>query len=634
MIDGSALVAVATAAALGAVALAGHAALRGGDRSLAWARAAMVATTALLVGAVIRLGYAFWVSDFAITYVVDQSRRDTPWPIRVAGIWGGMDGSLLLWTSMLAVATILGIRSQGSVDRRALALAVSAALVGAHAAIVLWLADPFTTLAVPAVSGGGLTPILEHPAMAIHPPVLYAGLVGFVPSFAWSVAGLTRRRGERLEPAIGRLIVWPWAILTAGIALGANWAYVELGWGGYWAWDPVENASLLPWLAGLAALHLARRGDDRLTARAALAPFAMVMIGSAVTRSGAASSVHAFADVPSIGRSLAVIAGLVIAGAVLALNLSVAGRGRLAGRDFSPDAEVLAVPPFLAAVVLVVVLIGTLYPVIASIGGIEASVGGSYYTVVAGPAAFVAALGAGYASVRGRRRRIHTAVAVWRSTFGVLAATVAFIAALAAGWPVLPTGALVGAAAWLVAVTVDDLRHRPRRGLYLLAHLGFALFLVGVAGSTASSETVRSLESGDRFTLAGHEVEFVGVTTMMADDTARVRAEVLVDGEPLYPELVSYPRRGRILAETALRSGYRDDVQIVLVRADDTGRAVIDVSVRPLVAWIWWGAVAMVVGGLGSWMAAHFSRSGRVGPEAQGAHSPAQEDLQVAPASA
>ncbi|MDQ4068059.1 MAG: cytochrome c biogenesis protein CcsA, partial [Actinomycetota bacterium] len=303
-----------------AAALAGKGRTRPAGRALVLAFAGLSAALAALAVALVTV-------DGSLVYVADHTSRVTRWPYRVAALWGGMAGSLLLWTWMAAGWAVVADRA---VRRRAPALArgvqgVLAAYLVVFSALLVLVSRPFEPLAVPAIDGGGLNPVLLHPAMLYHPPLLYAGAVGLAVPFALALAALVARQpGWSWVPLAVRWSRVSLVLLSAGLLAGAHWAYVELGWGGYWAWDPVENGGLLPWLAGVAFLHagvVARRRGGPATGAAALAALAFVLglLGSFLTRSGATESVHAFAEARTVGWALG--GALVVAGVVAVVLL-------------------------------------------------------------------------------------------------------------------------------------------------------------------------------------------------------------------------------------------------------------------------------------------------------------------------
>ena len=583
-----AAVAAALAGGVAAVVLS----LRG--RAVAAGRALAASLVGLSV-ALVALAVALVTVDGSLVYVADHTSRATSWPYRLAGLWGGMAGSLLLWTWMAAAWAVVA----GSVARRrlpALAGGVQAVLGGylvVFCGLLVVVSRPFDRLAVPAVDGGGLNPVLLHPAMLYHPPLLYAGAVGLVVPFAFAMAGPGGRSGWMARRHADGLWLTPAArfagvslvLLSAGLLTGAHWAYVELGWGGYWAWDPVENGGLLPWLAGVAFLHAAvaaRRRNGPATPAAALAGLAFLLglLGSFLTRSGASQSVHAFAEARTVGWVL----GVTLAVAAVATVARLARRPRWP----APAVGIIAANNLLLLGLVVVIGFGTVFPVVAGDGVI---VTGRYFALVTAPMAVgvLALLGIGPGS-----RRLRPAAA------GLLAAAAAGVwFAERRPLAVLMVG-LAGAAA---ALTIAAWRRRPR-ARWPLAHLGVAVLLAGVAGTTTGTNVTAPLSPGEEVTVRGFTLQLVDVEPVVAPDGGRAaRANVVLrrDGESLATlrpvALVS--DAGQRVSVAALRSTPLQDVQVALRAVGDGGQAVIvEIGVHPLMQFVWWGGL-MVVAGLG-----------------------------------
>lgn len=517
---------VATWGAVAALGAATVLALRSHVRAAATAHRLGAALAAFAVAC---LSWALATGDFTLSYVAATSDRASTWPYRLAGLWGGMAGSLLLWSAMVAAWGIR--RGLGAIERATLA-GLAAAMLGVGAV----LASPWHRLASPALDGEGLTPILEHPAMLVHPPLLYLGLTGLAVPFAATVgaAALDRAWAARVR----RQLLACAAVLVAGMGIGAHWAYAEVGWGGFWAWDPVENTALLPWLAAVAGVHLLRGGRHLLAAVATTAGLVLAVLGAVLTRSGATASVHAFAEDAAVGWALAAVAGGVAAAAIAGL---VAGARRPPAPEPAPTAGPRAVrrgtdlAAGSAAFALVVVLAGTVRPLI---GDAAVAVDGSYYARLVGPVA------------------------------------VASVAVLAVG------------GLW-------------RRGS-LLAHVGAVVLLAGVLGSTAGESLSATVAPGESVDVDGWEVRNDGVR-IVGERTVAADITLLRGGDErahLEPSIVAHPDRGILLPETSLRSTPLTDVLVALRGADDDGRVLLEVHVRPLVWWVWWGAALLVAGAL------------------------------------
>jgi cytochrome c-type biogenesis protein CcmF len=568
--------------------------------------------------AVVVLARALVVGDFSLTYVADFSRRGASGPYRLAGLWGGMAGSLLWLAALAGLAGLLAAVRVGYGRRRADVAAVSGATVAVLLVLVVAFADPFVTLDVPAIDGAGLTPILEHPAMLYHPPLLYLGLATLVGPFAVTVAALVDRQlDDAWVDTVRRWSLVPWTLLALGMVAGSHWAYVELGWGGYWAWDPVENTALLPWLAVTVLLHAARgtRTERPPVARVALAglaclPFVLALLGSLLTRSGATSSVHAFAEARAIGRALAVVVVLVVA-AVVALLARGRARDRGSGES-GPGMEasgsarlgqLLAAHVGVVGAALAIVLAGTLWPLLADLrGGDGIAVEGRYFAQFVGPLATVAlalvclvplALGP-------RGRRVYRGHALIGGA-GALGA-VLLVAACAPRLDA-PRALLAAAAGAALATGAVATARAARSGSVIgghLAHAAVGLLVLGIAGTAAGGGRTVSLRPGETADVLGHEIVHDGVAVEdgpVAGSSAAV-ATVTADGQTLRPSLVEYPDRGVLLAETSLRSTPAGDVQVSLVTADDDGAAVFEVGVHPLQVIVWWGGLALVAAGV------------------------------------
>ena len=364
---------------------------------------------------VIRLGWLLWRSDLGIAYVADVSRADAPWYYRVAAIWGGSQGSLLLFAAVIATAATVGLR--GGAPRWVTAGAVATA--AAVLIVDLAVANPFTRRDAPAVRGAGLTPILEHPAMAVHPPVLYAG-------FGAALVAVIRAAAGRNPTGALR---WTVSLLAAAMTIGALWSYVEQGWGGYWAWDPVENTSLMVWVVALVALHA-----THLRWLAAL-PWILTVIGSAMVRSGRTPSIHGFAEHPAVGWAL-----LALAVCSVAWVISGSGDPRPAGQPAQRPAAVVL------GVIAVLVAAGTFLPALVGwVGGRRVAVRGPYFSRVLGPLAVVLAVLVAAALYRRRicnRRLItaHVGVIVLLAAFVVTGLGTTERVNLAVGRPVKAAG--------------------------------------------------------------------------------------------------------------------------------------------------------------------------------------------------
>ena len=579
-------------------------------------RRALVVAAGLVGLATAALAWALVSGDFSLTYVADATSRAMTWPYRLGALWGGMEGSLLLWVLVLGgygavAASSLRTSAPGLQPG---AQAVLAVLAGAFVVVVAAFADPFARLAVPATDGGGLTPVLEHPAMLYHPPLLYLGQAGLVVPFAITAAALARGAhaldGAWLA-ATRRAMAVAWGFLSLGMLAGAHWAYRELGWGGFWAWDPVENGSLLPWLGATAFLHAAvvteRRGAVRAwTAGLALGSFCLALLGGFLTRAGATDSVHAFAEARGVG---AAFSGLLLAAAAGSAVLLAARRRRL-GPGWAPPAAwsreaALLVNNALLCAAVVVVAAGTLAPVLSGWAfGRPAAVGARFFSTFTAPIALALLVLAGAGpllpwSGRGPARlRSRLPVAAAGGLAG-LAGTLA----LGFRGPLVLAGIPAGAAS--LALLAGEWSRLPtaRARAGAVAHAGLVVLLIGVLGSTQGTEQAAVLRTGESVRVGGYTLTHEGVTVEVGERRreVRVRLAVLRSGRrvaTLRPGLDSYEGAPAALPETALRSTAREDLLVTVRRIEPDGEAVVDVFVRPLVAWVWWGGLLLAAGGI------------------------------------
>ena len=570
------------AASIGAICLvaAGTTGLVGASlprAQAAIARALEVVQVALIAVATTLLAIAMLRVDGRYAEVADTTSRLTPWPYRLAGLWGGLRGSMLFFTFVLSVAAVVVVR--GAMARRTVTVFISALTI-----VSVVVANPFALLRVPAIDGGGLTPVLRHPAMLIHPPLLYTGLALLIAAAFCRIDVASAQSGPTA-------LVAGAAVLSVALALGSWWASAELGWVGLWAWDPIENAGLVPLLLAIAAVHAGpARSPRRLTTALVLVAGWTAFAGTVLTRSGAALSVHAFADAQRLGRVLGAIAlVLLLGGASVVMRVPA-----------EPDAAavrrpaVAAVAMGLLGLAALVVTAGTVGPLVReAFGGEQSVVQGTFFARWTAPIAVVA-LGAlafaGRASPGSRRRLL-----VGEGT-AFSAATVAFPIWRSA-WVCL----VLGLAVWSMVVPAGRLR-----APVALAHLGLALTIAGAVLSGAGGSVTAPLRPGQVVEIEGWSVRFDRLETVRLADRERViaRTSVLHDGSPLaalHPSLDRWNGTTASLAESATTSWRGVDLQLVLrtVRRDanaPAGAVVLDVHVRPLIRLAWWGPVLMAAG--------------------------------------
>lgn len=614
------LLALAVALVQGTVPLLGAA--RGRADFIALARPAAQAQALLVAVAFAALTACFVCNDFSVLYVAQHSNTALPLAYRVAGVWGGHEGSLLLWLAMLSGWTLaVALCSRHLPDAMvARILAVMGWIAAGFLLFILGTSNPFERLFPVPTDGRDLNPLLQDPGMVFHPPMLYMGYVGFSVAFAFAVAALI---GGQLDAAWARWTrPWTtaaWSFLTLGIMLGSIWAYYVLGWGGWWFWDPVENASFMPWLAGTALIHslavTEKRGAFKSwTVLLAILAFSLSLLGTFLVRSGVLSSVHAFATDPTRGLYILLFLAVVVGGSLALYAWRAPGVGLGARFGLVSRESMLLANNVLFVVAMLSVLLGTLYPLaLDALGGGKISVGPPYFDTVfvplMAPAVFLLGIGPlarwKQASVPELARRLR-----W-------AAAVAVVAALVTGWLAgrIAPGATLGflMAWWIVASVATDLwDHRGRWrqlarstvGMHL-AHLGIAAFAFGVSmvNTYEVSRDVK-MSARDTATLGGYVFTFHGVRPVQGPNYDAVQGliEVTRDGRPealLYPEKRIYRVQRNPMTEAAIDPGPTRDLYVSLGEPVDGGRAwIVQLYVKPFVDWIWGGCVLMALGGL------------------------------------
>ncbi|MFM7616363.1 MAG: heme lyase CcmF/NrfE family subunit [Actinomycetes bacterium] len=636
---------------------------RGDERLLATGRRCVVA---ILLAAVVAVGAMEWAlvtHDFSIRYVAENNARSTPLLFTVTGLWAALEGSILLWVLILAGFIALTVRHFR--DRAAEPLVVWATVVMLGVALFFFLlvlgpANPFAlTPGGAPIDGRGPNPLLQnHPLMAFHPPMLYLGYVGFTVPFAFAMASLiTGSTGEGWLADTRRTTLVAWGFLSLGIVLGAWWSYEVLGWGGYWAWDPVENASLLPWLTATAFIHSVMVQERRAMLRVwnlslVIATFCLTILGTFLTRSGVVNSVHAFSESSIGGWLLAFLA--LCAGSGLALIAWRGDRLRAPGRidsALSREAAFLGNNLLFVAFAFVV-LLGTVFPLIAeAVQGTQLSVGEPYFdrmTVPLGLAilflmAVAPVLPWRAASGEVLRRRL--LVPAWIGA-ALFVGTLVFLArslptALAFGLGIFAVSAIVqetwrtvrarsradgvgrGRAAW------RTLASNPRRYGGLTVHIGVVCIAVAIAGSnTFASKAEIRLRRDASVTVDGYRFTYEGSRTTRTDQKTTVSADVRIErgGRDLgtyAPSVSTFPNSNQAIGTPSVRTGLTADVYLTLVSSPNArGRITLGVSVFPLVVWIWIGGALI---GLGTAVALVPARTRRVLPVA--APEPVEEPV-------
>ena len=620
---------------LAAVVLAGFAAVAGAIAGVrehatlaAVARRALYAVTGLLAAAAAVLLAALLTHDFALAYVTQHTDVTTPPALAASALYSGQEGSLLYWALVSGVLGSVALAAAARLDTRAAAFAGTA--LAALLAVLLWVlafvADPFDLLLVTPSDGLGLNPLLRDGGMLVHPPFLLAGLSSFSAPACLVLGALA---AGRLEPGLLHLVrrfaLLSWGLLTVGLTLGMWWAYHVLGWGGYWGWDPVENAALMPWLVVTAYLHTVqvqeRRG--RLRAWSTLLPllgFNLALLGTFIVRSGVVPSVHAFA----VSAAGPWFFGL-LAGALAVSVAAVALRPEVLRSEGPVEQPVSREGAFVLNNLLLLgacgaILWGSLLPLTSGLlTGAQAAAGPAFYERSAGPLLLGALLllavgplvpwrGGGRAWRRALRPVAASALAATalalllgarrpEALFAALALGGAAAAALLEFW----RGGRYAArlpGAWPGAFGRLLVRHRRRYGAYA-AHLGLVLLASGIAASQfGHSEAEVALRPGQQVTVAGHTLTYLGSATSRLDHGhVQSVATVLVDGSRMQPGRITYPDfGGQSDALVAIRTGALEDVYVVLGPVGADGAAALMLAVNPLVDWIWAGAALLVLG--------------------------------------
>jgi len=573
------------------------------------------------------LMHAFVTSDFSLKVVVENSHSAKPMLYKISGLWGNHEGSMLLWVLIVSLfgATAAWFGGGLPPGLKARVLSVQGSIGVAFYAFILFTSNPFLRLAVPPFDGQDLNPLLQDPGLAFHPPFLYLGYVGLSMSFSFAVAALIE---GRVDAAWGRWVrPWTlaaWIFLTIGIALGSWWAYYELGWGGFWFWDPVENASFMPWLLAAALLHSAIVVEKREALKAwtillAILAFGFSLIGTFIVRSGLLTSVHAFANDPERGIFILIILAVFTGGALMlfaarANAMEAKGVFAMVSRE-----SALVVNNILLAVAAFVIFFGTLWPVVAEMGfGRKLSVGAPYFNAAFTP--FMVVLGlilpAG-AMLPWKRGRLGRTLWSLRYAFGLAVALAALVWALQSGRSALgPVGVFLGA--WIVSGVAVDLWSRSGRGVNrlgrlirlpradwgkALAHAGLGVTIFAIAGLTAwQSEDIRVAKLGESFSVSGFDLTLEKVEELRGPNyfstTGTVR--VLRQGREvavLHPEKRVYPVAQMPTTEAAIDNGFTRDVYVVIGDQQADGGWTVRTYIKPFANWIWGGALMMAFGG-------------------------------------
>jgi cytochrome c-type biogenesis protein CcmF len=606
---------------------------RGKAEWMAIAKPAALTQLGLVVISFAALTQLYLTSDFSVLNVVQNSHTAKPLIYKIAGVWANHEGSLLLWVLILALfgSAVAAFGANLPPALKARVLSVQAMIAVGFYLFMLFTSNPFERVALPPINGEDLNPLLQDPGLALHPPMLYLGYVGFSMAFSFAIAALIE---GRVDAAWARWVrPWTlaaWCFLTAGIGLGSWWAYYELGWGGWWFWDPVENASFMPWLAGTALLHSSTVVEKRDTLKGwtillAIIAFSLSLLGTFLVRSGVLTSVHTFASDPARGVFILALLIIVIGGSLAlyawrAPSLVSTGIFQPISREGA-----LLLNNLIMATAAAAVLLGTLYPLLLdAVGGGKISVGAPFFNAVFIPLMMpmIAAMAVG-PMLSWKRADLKPALnRLWLAMSAALLVMLAVWSWVADG----PFMGVIGAglAAWLFTGTLVELGGRIRlfrvpvveslrrlirtpRATWgmTLGHLGLAIVIAGMTGAGGwQTESIQAMKPGDTVTVAGYDFTFDGAEDGKGPNYSLVRGTFRVarDGRPvvtLNPEKRVYNVSQRPTTEAGIHSLFWGDLYAVVGdKDDDTGAYVTRLYFNPLVAWMWAGILVMVSGGI------------------------------------
>ncbi len=587
--------------------------------------------------------YAFVVNDFSVAYVANNSNTQLPLIYRISAVWGAHEGSLLLWVLILGIWTVAV-----TLFSRNLTEAFSARVIGVMGMVsigfllfLLLTSNPFLRFSPVPLDGADLNPLLQDPGLIVHPPLLYAGYVGFSVVFAFAIAALL---GGHLDASWARWSrPWTtvaWMFLTVGIALGSWWAYYELGWGGWWFWDPVENASFMPWLVGTALIHSLAATEKRgvfknWTVLLAICAFSLSLLGTFLVRSGVLTSVHAFATDPARGIFILILLGIVTGGSLLLYALRAPGMLKGGGFNLVSRETFLLINSALLVVAMATVLLGTVYPLFIEAFGLDKlSVGAPYFNAVFVPIMTPVTIVLGFGVLS--HWRTDTLQRLWQHMWFIAAGSIVmgvlFIAMLAPSVE-FQTMLAVALAIWIVWTTLHSLRLRLRNqnqswfalhklpmsfnGM-CLAHIGFAVSILGISlTSHYSTELHKRMGEGSSVDMGAYTFQLETIRDIQGPNYHGNEAVVKVYKEgkkvtTLHSQKRLYTVRNMPMTEAGIDVGLFRDIYISLGEPLDNGDWSIRLYYRPFVRWIWLGAIFMSLGGLLAALDKRYRLGGRV----------------------
>ncbi len=599
--------------------------------AMSFAPLAAIGQFALIALAFGCLTYVFVTSDFSNATAAANSHTTKPLIYKISGVWGNHEGSMLLWVLILSVfGAAVALFGRNIPDAlRARVLAVQGMTGAGFLSFILFTSNPFARLSPAPLDGNGLNPILQDPGLAIHPPMLYLGYVGFSMAFSFSVAALIEGKVDACWARWVRpWVLAAWCFLTIGITLGSAWAYYTLGWGGWWFWDPVENASFMPWLVGTALLHSALVVERRnalmsWTILLGILTFTLSLIGTFLVRSGVITSVHAFAQDPARGVYILVLLVLAAGGALTLYAIRMPGL-----KDGSPFAPVsreggLIVNNMFLTAAAATVFLGTFYPLaIDLVGSDKISVGPPYFNLtflpIMIPLLIMVAVGP---FLKWKRDRAGDALSRLKVPGLIAIAGFCIVAAITFGKSLAP-GLAMGLAAWLVSGSLAVLAYRVRltrvplrkswelargtpRSFYglVIAHAGLGFAVAGITGVTAwSSEAILMMRPLQTTAIAGYDVQLLGVRPVQGPNYTADRAEFEVrrNGSfvtALASERRFYPVREQQTTAAGIRTNLISNIYVAVGEPDDKGAWAVRIYHHPLAPWIWLGGFTMALGG-------------------------------------
>ena len=573
---------------------------------------------ALCTFAFFALMWLFYITDLSVLLVANNSHIDKPLIFKLAGTWGNHEGSMLLWVTILAVsgAAIAFLEKRIEAKTLSATLAVQGFLALGFFAFLLFSSNPFERMVPAPIEGAGLNPLLQDVGLAFHPPTLYFGYVGLSIAFSFAVGALlTNQVGPAFARAMRPWVLGAWIFLTIGIAAGSYWAYYELGWGGWWFWDPVENASLMPWLAATALLHsvsvLATRNALRAwTVMLALVAFAMSMAGTFLVRSGILTSVHAFAVDPERGSFILALMLMYtgLAFVIFALRIGTVKQGE-PFQLLSREGGIVANNVFLS-VILAVILIGTLYPIAAEALGDKISVGPPYFNKATVPIAVLLMLALLVGPLLRWRRD-----GLGRLKYWLIGAAAILLLSCLAIWKFAPEIGIFPLLGIALSLALAVAAWMPLRGRKLLrtpipvfgmviAHFGLAVSVFGMAAESGfSSETLTALAPGESAKVAGWEVKLNDVNPVVGDNWVAVEGEMIAakNGNEfaLHPQSRQFFKPPMQTSEAALLTRWNGQLYVVIAQPDQEGDGRWQVRLwwKPFVTFIWYGAILIALGG-------------------------------------